>query len=77
MSMGITRVNEPKQMVFALDHDVQNKTETNLKKYAQIEEFAKKHGIVFYPAGHGIGHQVMASGMFLPLTDCRVNRLTG
>jgi homoaconitate hydratase len=61
MSMGATRVNDPKQMVFALDHDVQNKSESNLKKYEQIQAFAKTHGIVFYPAGHGIGHQVMVA----------------
>ena len=42
-----------------LDHDVQNKSETNLKKYRQIEEFAKKQGVDFYPAGRGIGHQIM------------------
>lgn len=42
-----------------LDHDVQNKSETNLKKYQQIEAFAKQHGVDFYPAGRGIGHQIM------------------
>lgn len=42
-----------------LDHDVQNKSETNLKKYQQIEDFAKQHGVDFYPAGRGIGHQIM------------------
>lgn len=39
--------------------DVQNKTESNIKKYRQIEEFAKKQGVDFYPAGRGIGHQIM------------------
>ncbi len=43
----------------ALDHDVQNISESNLKKYRQIEAFAKQHGIHFYPAGRGIGHQIM------------------
>ena len=42
-----------------LDHDVQNKSESNLKKYKQIEDFARKHGVSFYPAGRGIGHQIM------------------
>ncbi|KAI9865040.1 MAG: mitochondrial Homoaconitase [Vezdaea acicularis] len=42
-----------------LDHDVQNKSQSNLKKYRQIEEFAKKHEVDFYPAGRGIGHQIM------------------
>jgi homoaconitate hydratase len=41
MSIGATRINDPKQIVMTLDHDVQNKTEKNLKKYNQIEEFAK------------------------------------
>jgi homoaconitate hydratase len=51
--MGATRVKDPGQMVFALDHDVQNKSESNLKKYEQIEAFAKKNGIWFFPAGYG------------------------
>ncbi|KAK4114058.1 homoaconitase [Canariomyces notabilis] len=65
MSIGATQVKNPSQMVFALDHDVQNKTETNLKKYEQIQAFAKTHGIVFFPAGHGIGHQVMVEELFV------------
>jgi homoaconitate hydratase len=59
MSIGATQINDPKQIVMTLDHDVQNKTEKNLKKYTQIEEFAKKQHVVFYPAGRGIGHQIM------------------
>ena len=46
-------------MFFTLDHNVQDKSETNLKKYEGIEAFAKEHGIDFYPAGRGIGHQIM------------------
>lgn len=42
-----------------LDHDVQNKSEKNLKKYSQIENFAKQQSVDFYPAGRGIGHQIM------------------
>lgn len=61
MSTGATEIKDPSQLVFALDHDVQNKTESNLKKYEQIEAFAKKHGVTFFPAGYAIGHQVMAS----------------
>jgi homoaconitate hydratase len=52
-------VFDPKQPVFAIDHDIQNTTPDNLAKYAKIEAFARKHGIDFYPAGTGICHQVM------------------
>ena len=45
--------------MFTLDHDVQNKSESNLKKYSLINEFAEKHGVTHYPAGRGIGHQIM------------------
>ena len=31
----------------------------NLRKYAKIQDFAKTHDIDFYPAGRGIGHQIM------------------
>ncbi|KAF2121296.1 hypothetical protein BDV96DRAFT_484342 [Lophiotrema nucula] len=59
MSIGASTIHEPTQIVMTLDHDVQNKSEKNLKKYDLIEEFAQKHGVVFYPAGRGIGHQIM------------------
>ncbi|MDO8550674.1 MAG: homoaconitase, partial [Ignavibacteria bacterium] len=42
-----------------LDHDIQNKSEKNLEKYKKIEEFSKSMGADFYPAGRGIGHQIM------------------
>jgi len=59
----------PKQPVFALDHNIQDRTEANLTKYKKIEQFAKDHGVVFYPAGRGIGHQVMVEeGYAWPLT---------
>src|SRR5207247_4080581 len=58
MSMGAKQVRNPKQLVFALDHDIQNKSESNLIKYQQIEAFAKKHDICFFPAGRGISHQI-------------------
>ncbi|KAK4580202.1 mitochondrial Homoaconitase [Recurvomyces mirabilis] len=59
LSIGATKIHNPHQIVMTLDHDVQNKTEKNLKKYRQIEEFAKEQGVDFYPAGRGIGHQIM------------------
>ncbi|KAI0188536.1 hypothetical protein EV127DRAFT_482604 [Xylaria flabelliformis] len=59
MEMGATSVSDNRQVVMALDHDVQNESEQNLRKYRLIEEFANKHGIDFYPAKTGIGHQIM------------------
>ncbi|KAK0667015.1 hypothetical protein QBC41DRAFT_357653 [Cercophora samala] len=59
MSIGASKIHDNRQVVMTLDHDVQNKSEANLKKYRQIEEFAGKHGVDFYPAGRGIGHQIM------------------
>ncbi|CAO1636493.1 unnamed protein product [Parajaminaea phylloscopi] len=58
-SIGATKIRNPSQVAFALDHDVQNKSEANLKKYSKIESFAREQGVDFYPAGRGIGHQVM------------------
>ncbi|MFH2036243.1 MAG: homoaconitase, partial [Candidatus Zixiibacteriota bacterium] len=58
-SIGAAKIANPRQVVFTLDHDIQNKTEDNLAKYSKIEKFAKEMGIDFYPAGRGIGHQVM------------------
>uniref|UniRef100_A0A060TC05 Homoaconitase, mitochondrial n=1 Tax=Blastobotrys adeninivorans TaxID=409370 RepID=A0A060TC05_BLAAD len=58
-ALGATKIHDNRQVVMTLDHDVQNKSEANLKKYANIESFAKEQGVDFYPAGRGIGHQVM------------------
>jgi homoaconitate hydratase len=66
-SIGVKKVLDPRQPVFALDHDIQNTSEQNLKQYASIEAFAKEQGIDFYPAGTGIGHQLMMEkGYVLP-----------
>ncbi len=68
-SIGASRIFDPRQPVFILDHDVQNESADNLAKYAAIEAFAREHGIVFYPARTGIGHQVMVEeGFVLPGT---------
>lgn len=53
------RIADPRQPVFAIDHDIQNTSPENLGKYAKIEAFANRHGVDFYPAGTGISHQVM------------------
>lgn len=64
MDMGATKVHNKDQLVMTLDHDVQNTSETNLKKYRMIEEFAKQQGVQFFPAGHGIGHQIVVEEGF-------------
>lgn len=60
-SLGASRVEDPRQPVFVLDHDIQNTSPENLAKYRTIEAFAREQGIDFYPAGSGIGHQIMVS----------------
>eukprot|EP01065_Artemidia_motanka_P004261 TRINITY_DN1203_c0_g1_i1.p1 TRINITY_DN1203_c0_g1~~TRINITY_DN1203_c0_g1_i1.p1 ORF type:complete len:687 (+),score=220.58 TRINITY_DN1203_c0_g1_i1:64-2124(+) len=65
------KVFNPRQPFIGLDHDVQNRSEKNVSKYAKIEAFAKEHGILFSPAGNGIAHQVLAeSGLSFPGTLC-------
>lgn len=68
-AMGAERVADPRQPVYALDHDIQNMSDENLAKYAKIRDFAAEQGVDFYPAGRGIGHQVMVEeGYVLPGT---------
>jgi len=68
-AIGAKKIHDPKQLVFALDHDIQNQDEANQKKYRLIEAFAKEHGVDFYPAGTGIGHQIIVErGYALPGT---------
>ena len=77
--IGAKKIFDPKQLVFALDHDIQNKDEANQKKYRAIETFAKEHGVDFYPAGSGIGHQIMVErgyvvpGSFVVASDSHSN----
>ncbi len=78
-AIGAKSICDHKQPVFALDHDIQNRDETNLAKYRAIEDFAKEHGIDFYPAGSGIGHQLMVErghvlpGKFVVASDSHSN----
>ena len=58
-SIGATKLANPRQVVHTLDHNIQDKSEKNLAKYKNIEEFSKSMGADFYPAGRGIGHQIM------------------
>ena len=77
--LGATRVLDPRQPVFTLDHDIQNTSEENLSKYRTIEAFAREQGIDFYPAGSGIGHQIMCEqgyvtpGSFVVASDSHSN----
>src|ERR1700745_3792394 len=77
--IGAKKIHDPKQLVFALDHDIQNQDESNQKKYRSIEAFAKQHGVDFYPAGSGIGHQIMVErgyvmpGSFVVASDSHSN----
>ncbi|MEE9270725.1 MAG: homoaconitase [Candidatus Krumholzibacteria bacterium] len=60
-AIGAGRIFDPRQPVFPIDHDIQNKSEENLAKYRAIKAFAREHGVDFYPAGTGISHQIMVS----------------
>jgi homoaconitate hydratase len=77
--IGAKKLKDPQQMVFALDHDIQNRDEANLEKYRAIEGFAQEHGVDFYPAGSGIGHQIMVErgyvvpGSFVVASDSHSN----
>lgn len=77
--IGARKIHDPRQLVFALDHDIQNQDEANQKKYRAIEDFAKEHGVDFYPAGSGIGHQIMVErgyvvpGSFVVASDSHSN----
>ncbi len=78
-TIGAKKIHNSKQLVFALDHDIQNKEDSNLHKYQAIEGFAKYHGVDFYPAGSGIGHQIMVErgyvvpGSFVVASDSHSN----
>ena len=64
-AIGADRVADPTQPVFTLDHNVQDTSDANLAKYRRIEEFANSQGVTFFPAGAGIGHQLMVEQGFV------------
>ena len=82
-AIGASRMAIPRQPVFALDHNVQDHSETNLAKYAAIEAFGREMGVDFYPAGRGIGHQIMCEegyawpGSFVVASDSHSNMYGG
>ena len=82
-AMRLTEVHRPEQLVFTLDHNVQDKSKENLDKYASIATFAKRYGIDHYPAGRGIGHQVMVEeahvlpGQLIVASDSHSNMYGG
>eukprot|EP00927_Polykrikos_kofoidii_P054762 TRINITY_DN49135_c0_g1_i1.p1 TRINITY_DN49135_c0_g1~~TRINITY_DN49135_c0_g1_i1.p1 ORF type:complete len:696 (-),score=86.57 TRINITY_DN49135_c0_g1_i1:19-2106(-) len=63
-AVGGASMRDPRQMIFALDHDIQNESAANLARYAAIEAFAKEQDVDFYPAGRGIGHQIMVEELY-------------
>jgi homoaconitate hydratase len=82
-SIGAARIDSPRQPVFTLDHNVQDTSEANLAKYAKIEAFAREMGVDFYPAGRGIGHQIMCEegyawpGTMVVASDSHANMYGG
>ena len=57
--IGAAKIQGNRQLVMTLDHDVQNKNETNLRKYPNIHELVKRMGVESYGAGRGIGHHFL------------------
>jgi len=82
-TIGAASIANPRQPVFALDHNIQDTSEKNLEKYRKIEEFAREMGVDFYPAGRGIGHQIMCEegyafpGKFVVASDSHSNMYGG
>jgi homoaconitate hydratase len=65
-AIGAQQVARPEQPVFTLDHNVQDRSAANLARYRAIAAFAQEQGIsACYPAGAGIGHQLMLEEGFV------------
>ena len=64
-AIGVPKVRHPEQPVYILDHDIQNRSDANLAKYRDIETFARENDVDFYPAGTGIGHQIMCEQLYV------------
>ena len=68
---NIEKVVNQKQPIIALDHNIQDFSNANEKKYLEIENFSKKNNLTFFSSGKGIGHQLMVeNGFAFPGTFC-------
>lgn len=82
-NIGAIKFANPRQVVHTLDHNIQDKSEKNRTKYLNIERFSKEMGCDFYPAGRGIGHQIMIEegyawpGTFVVASDSHSNMYGG
>lgn len=82
-SIGAKKIENPRQVVFTLDHNIQDRSEANLEKYEKIRRFAESMQVDFYPAGRGIGHQIMCEegyvwpGTFVVASDSHSNMYGG
>jgi homoaconitate hydratase len=80
---GAIEMANPRQPVFTIDHDIQNQSSPNVQKYASIKAFAQEMAVDFYPAGRGIGHQVMVEegyawpGTMVVASDSHANMYGG
>lgn len=66
-AMGGTRVHNPAQLVFALDHYAPAPNRDIAQLHERMRVFARLHGIELWDVGAGIGHQLMIeSGRAIP-----------
>ena len=47
--IGATKVKDPQQLMFALDHDIQNRDEANLKSTVQLKRSPKSRAWISIP----------------------------
>ena len=82
-ALGGQQVKNCRQPVFALDHNIQDTGADTRRKYTAIQKFAREHQIDFYPAGRGIGHQIMCEegyawpGTLVVASDSHANMYGG
>ena len=62
---------DPRQLFFAIDHDVENRGTAATARFERIRAFAAARGVRFRSAGAGIGHQLLVEEGFAgPGTLC-------
>ena len=57
--VAASNIENKRQVAIVLYHDSPDQSESNLKIFRLIGEFARNQGVDFYPEGRGIGHQIM------------------
>ena len=68
-AIAARRLHDSRQPVFALDHDIQNTSESNLTKFREVEAFARERGVIYVKLDGSVGILGNGAGLSMSTVD--------